>query len=48
MSILDMLYSTYLLDVWVEMSGRQLDMQVWNSGERLGLEIKIRDSSTHR
>lgn len=47
-SILDMLYLIYLLDVRVEMSGRQLDIQVWNSGERLGLKIKIRESSTYR
>lgn len=47
-SILDMLYLTYLLDVRVEMSGRQLGIQVWNSGERLGLKIKIRESSTYR
>ena len=40
-SILEMLNLRYRLDTQIEISNRQLDEQVWDSGERSKLKIKF-------
>lgn len=40
-SILEMLNLRYQLDTQIEISNRQLDEQVWDSGERSKLKIKF-------
>lgn len=42
-SILDILNLIYQLDTHIEISNRQLDEQVWDSGERSKLKITFWD-----